>query len=90
MGANVDEVQGSEQARGHHEAAAKRGAGVAQGTPREQHVAQRQQHGQRDDDDYEEGTDCCAIKQPPPGHVSSQHNTAQTCKLSRASRGPHL
>ena len=39
---------------------------MAQGTPREQHVAQRQQHGQRNDDDHEEGADCCAIKQPPP------------------------
>ena len=79
MGANIDEVQGSKQSRGHHEAAAKRGAGMAQGTPREQHVTQRQQHGQRDNDDYKEGADCCAIKQPPPaGTISSQHSTAQT------------
>ena len=76
MGADVDEVEGSEQSRGHHEAAAKGGAGMAQGAPREQHVAQRQQHGKRDDDDHKEGADCCAIKQPPPASpVTSQHNT---------------
>ena len=73
MGADVDEVQGSKQSRGHHEAAAEGGAGVAEGTPREQHVAQRQQHRQRDDDDHEERADCRAIKQPPPARpITSQ------------------
>ena len=66
MGADVDEVQRSKQSRGHHEAAAKGRAWVAEGTPREQHVAQRQQHSQRDDDDHKEGADSCAIKEPPP------------------------
>ena len=44
---------------------------MAEGAPRQQHVAQREQHGERDDDHYKEGAYGCAIKQPPPAAILS-------------------
>ena len=48
MGADVDEVQCSKQSRGHHEAAAKGGAGVAEGMWQQDDYRQGQ-HGKSSD-----------------------------------------
>lgn len=72
MGANVDEVQACEQPSGYHEATAKGRARVIQRAPRQDHVAQREEHCQRHDHHYKECAHCRTIKQPPPASRAQQ------------------